>query len=73
MQTQATQKRTPAQRRKAKKRIVACQATAIPSGERLIVDLDGKSIDIFNINGEFYALHNRCPVRRANYWCRPPD
>ncbi|MEM8860020.1 MAG: Rieske (2Fe-2S) protein [Chloroflexota bacterium] len=33
----------------------------IPLGGRKIVEVKGRSIGIFNINGEFFALRNRCP------------
>ena len=33
----------------------------IPPGERKIVDLDGRSVGVFNVGGEFFALLNRCP------------
>lgn len=33
----------------------------IPPGERKIVELAGRSIGVFNIGGEFYALRNTCP------------
>jgi len=33
----------------------------IPSGGRKIVEVDGQSIGVFNIAGEFFALRNRCP------------
>ena len=33
----------------------------IPIGERKIVEINGRSIGVFNVNGEFYALLNRCP------------
>jgi nitrite reductase/ring-hydroxylating ferredoxin subunit len=33
----------------------------IPPGQRKIVDVDGRSIGIFNVGGEFFALRNRCP------------
>jgi nitrite reductase/ring-hydroxylating ferredoxin subunit len=33
----------------------------IPSGQRKIVEVAGRSIGLFNINGEFFALRNRCP------------
>lgn len=38
---------------------------SIPEGQRLIVNVKGISIGIFNVNGEFYALHNRCPHEAA--------
>ncbi len=33
----------------------------IPPGERKIVDIAGRSIGVFNVGGEFYALRNTCP------------
>ena len=36
-------------------------ADEIPPGERKIVTLEGRSIGVFNVDGEFFALRNRCP------------
>jgi 3-phenylpropionate/trans-cinnamate dioxygenase ferredoxin subunit len=33
----------------------------IPAGGRKIVELAGRSIGVFNLGGEFFALRNRCP------------
>jgi 3-phenylpropionate/trans-cinnamate dioxygenase ferredoxin subunit len=33
----------------------------IPAGGRKIVEVAGRSIAIFNLDGEFFALRNRCP------------
>jgi 3-phenylpropionate/trans-cinnamate dioxygenase ferredoxin subunit len=33
----------------------------IPPGGRKIVTVAGRSIGIFNVHGEFFALRNRCP------------
>ena len=33
----------------------------IPPGERKIVDVGGRTIGVFNVGGEFFALLNRCP------------
>jgi 3-phenylpropionate/trans-cinnamate dioxygenase ferredoxin subunit len=33
----------------------------IPPGERKIVEIGGRSIGVFNVGGEFYALRNTCP------------
>lgn len=33
----------------------------IPSGGRKIVQVGRRSIGIFNVDGEFFALRNRCP------------
>jgi len=29
-------------------------------GERKIVEIEGRSIGVFNVSGEFYAIRNRC-------------
>jgi 3-phenylpropionate/trans-cinnamate dioxygenase ferredoxin subunit len=36
-----------------------------PPGSRRIVDLDGRSIGVFNVGGRLYALRNRCPHQGA--------
>jgi nitrite reductase/ring-hydroxylating ferredoxin subunit len=33
----------------------------IPPGERKIVEVAGRSVGIFNVGGEHFALRNRCP------------
>ena len=33
----------------------------VPEGTAIVVQASGKSIALFNINGEFYALNNMCP------------
>lgn len=33
----------------------------LPPGQRKIVEVEGQSIGVFNVNGTFYALKNRCP------------
>lgn len=42
-------------------RYVVARADEVPEGERLIVEVAGLEIGIFNIDGEFFALRNRCP------------
>lgn len=42
------------------KYIVATLAE-LPPGSRKLVEVAGRSIGVFNIAGEFYALRNRCP------------
>ncbi|MGB6537707.1 MAG: Rieske (2Fe-2S) protein [Xanthobacteraceae bacterium] len=32
-----------------------------PEGSRKLVDIKGRPIAVFNVNGEFFALANRCP------------
>ena len=33
----------------------------IPPGTRKLVEIAGRSIGLFNLAGEFFALRNRCP------------
>ena len=40
---------------------VACRADEVPPGGRKIVDVAGRSIGIFNLQGEYFALRNICP------------
>jgi nitrite reductase/ring-hydroxylating ferredoxin subunit len=42
-------------------RYVVASIDEIPPGGRKIVEVAGLSIGIFNLNGEFFALRNRCP------------
>jgi nitrite reductase/ring-hydroxylating ferredoxin subunit len=37
------------------------RADDLPPGSRVIVDLDGQSIGVFNVNGEYVAVLNVCP------------
>ncbi|MDQ0218120.1 Rieske (2Fe-2S) protein [Peribacillus cavernae] len=47
-----------------KKHIVAT-VEEIPAGEKKFISVNGKSICVFNVNGEFYALRNSCPHQGA--------
>jgi 3-phenylpropionate/trans-cinnamate dioxygenase ferredoxin subunit len=42
-------------------RYVVGTVAEIAPGQRKIVDLDGRSIGVFNVKGTFYALRNACP------------
>lgn len=33
----------------------------IPPGQRKVVEVSGRSIGVFNVDGRFYAIRNRCP------------
>ena len=46
---------------RAERRHVVCAAADLAPGERRIVDVQGRSIGVFNVDGRFYALDNRCP------------
>ena len=43
------------------KRYVIARADEFPPGTRRIVDIDGRSIGVFNVDGTYYALRNQCP------------
>jgi nitrite reductase (NADH) small subunit len=43
----------------------------IPPGGRLIMDVAGRSIGIFNVRGTFHALRNRCPHQGAQLCLGP--
>lgn len=55
----STQRGRPFQRRPVAK------VEEVPPGERKIVTVEGQSIGIFNINGEFRAVLNICPHELA--------
>jgi nitrite reductase/ring-hydroxylating ferredoxin subunit len=40
---------------------VVATTEEIPPGGRKIVTVGGRSIGVFNVNGEYFALLNRCP------------
>lgn len=42
-----------------------CRVSELAPGDRKIVEVDGKSIGVFNVNGQFYALRNICPHQFA--------
>lgn len=41
------------------------EADDVNPGEGLGVDIDGVEVALFNVDGEFYAISNRCPHQRA--------
>jgi len=41
----------------------------IPPGERRIVEVEGRSIGVFNVDGTFYALRSQCPHQGAPLCC----
>jgi len=42
---------------------VVAPVSEIPPGSRRLVDAGGRAILVFNLDGEFFALNNRCPHR----------
>jgi len=43
------------------RRHIVARVEEIPPGSRKLVDLEGRSIGVFNVGGQFYALKNSCP------------
>ena len=52
-------------RHHGKQAVAACPAEAVPPGEKMVVTLLGRSVGIFNLEGKFHALANRCPHQGA--------
>jgi nitrite reductase/ring-hydroxylating ferredoxin subunit len=46
-------------------RYLVGRADEIPPGSRKIVRIAGRSIGVFNVDGEFFAIRNRCPHQGA--------
>jgi nitrite reductase (NADH) small subunit len=46
-------------------RYVVATVSEIPLGSMKIVDAGGRSIGVYNIDGQFYALRNICPHQGA--------
>jgi nitrite reductase/ring-hydroxylating ferredoxin subunit len=44
---------------------VVCRVSELPPGSRRIVEVQGRSIGVFNVEGRFYALRNVCPHQGA--------
>jgi nitrite reductase/ring-hydroxylating ferredoxin subunit len=43
------------------RRHVVARVADIPPGRRLIIEVSGRSIGVFNAGGVFYAVRNSCP------------
>lgn len=44
---------------------VICRADELSPGGRKIVDIDGKSVGVLNVDGRYHALLNNCPHHGA--------
>ena len=42
-----------------------CKVSELKPGERKIVEVGGRSIGVFNVDGTYYALRNLCPHQFA--------
>lgn len=52
---------SPTRRPARTTRFVVGRVDEIPPGERRIVEANGREIGVFNIDGRFHAMLNRCP------------
>ena len=50
---------------------LVCPVEALSPGDRAIVQIDNKSIGVFNVQGSFYALRNGCP-HKGGALCEGP-
>jgi len=48
-----------------KLRHAVCPVAELPPGARKIVEVEGRSIGVFNVDGHYYALRNSCPHQFA--------
>ncbi len=46
-------------------RHIVARTSEIPPGGNKVVGVDGREIVVFHVNGEFFALLNRCPHEGA--------
>ncbi|MBR0818333.1 Rieske (2Fe-2S) protein [Bradyrhizobium liaoningense] len=46
-------------------RHIVARTSEIPPGGNKVVDIAGRDIVVFHVNGEFFALLNRCPHEGA--------
>jgi nitrite reductase/ring-hydroxylating ferredoxin subunit len=44
-----------------RRKLRVCGVEEVPPGGRVVRDVDGRSVGVFNVDGDFFALHNRCP------------
>lgn len=49
----------------SKVRHEVCRVSELPPGQKRIVQVGKRSIGVFNVHGEFYALRNLCPHQLA--------
>ena len=53
------------------KRKINIGTADLQPGERRIIEVKGRRIGLFNVNGRYFALHNRCPHMGGNL-CEGP-
>ena len=51
--------------------VYVCRTDELAPGDRMIREIAGLSVGVFNVGGRFYALRNRCP-HKGGALCRGP-
>lgn len=46
-------------------RVVVARASEVPPGSMKVVEVQGRSIGLFNFAGKYFAIRNRCPHQGA--------
>lgn len=46
-------------------KVIVSRASELSPGERKIVEFEGRSIGVFNVKGDYFALRNVCPHQGA--------
>lgn len=44
---------------------VVCPVSELPQGQRRLITIDKRSIGVFNVEGQYYALPSICPHQNA--------
>jgi 3-phenylpropionate/trans-cinnamate dioxygenase ferredoxin subunit len=53
--------RTAVENRAPAPRYAVCRVSELENGQRRVAEIAGRSIGVFNVDGQFYAIRNRCP------------
>ncbi|MEZ4864211.1 MAG: Rieske (2Fe-2S) protein [Caldilineaceae bacterium] len=48
-----------------RQRYIVAKVSELPPGSRKIVEVGTRSIGVFNVDGQYYAIRNRCPHQGA--------
>lgn len=41
-------------------RVYVCESGELPAGDHLLTEVDGAQVGVFNVDGEYYAIENKC-------------
>jgi 3-phenylpropionate/trans-cinnamate dioxygenase ferredoxin subunit len=46
-------------------KLIVCPADELPPGARKMIEVNGRSVGVFNVDGTLYAIRNSCPHQGA--------